>query len=325
MHKLTAKMKKMLIVAVVTAASLGIILTFIVIHFSPIPNDTIDLSNFQARCGEQSKITPGSSLNARMQVDDKVRSYVIHIPSSYDTKKSSSLILAFHGKGGTGSLMERFTNFSASNAIVVYPDGLGGTGRGAWEGAPYAASNDDVHFTAELISLIKDNYCIDASRVFAAGLSNGGGFTSLLSCELSGKIAAFAVVAGAIYKNETSSCPDAPPVPIIAFHGDSDDVIRYQGGTKFKSSYESVDTWLKAQALRNHCKPTPLLEPIGTDVLKSEWTGCMGRGALTQYRIKGGGHTWPGAVSRSGPGTATKTISATDLILDFFNKHPADK
>ena len=41
------------------------------------------------------------------------------------------------------------------------------------------------------------------------------------------------------------------------------------------------------------------------------------------FTIKGGGHTWPGHDLPIGfLGKATKDISATDLMWDFFEKHP---
>lgn len=313
------------IIATVVVLSLAVIVAFVIAKLQPTSKDIIDLSRYQAPCGQRATITPGASATERLRVDGDTRSYVLHLPMNYSSDTQNSLILAFHGKGASGGLMERFTGFSSSDAIVVYPNAMGGADRAAWQSAPYAPAVDDVHFVRELIATLKHNYCIDNNRIFAAGISNGGGFTSLLSCELPGQIAAFAVVAGAFYKDASASCPDAPPVPIIAFNGDADQVIRYGGGVKYKTNYEAADVWLKTQALRNHCAPTPLVTTIEPDILKSQWTQCTGQGALVQYRVKGGGHTWPGATTRSGPGATTKTISATKLILDFFKEHPAKK
>jgi polyhydroxybutyrate depolymerase len=41
---------------------------------------------------------------------------------------------------------------------------------------------------------------------------------------------------------------------------------------------------------------------------------------VTFYTIEGGGHTWPdGLVDLPAFGATTRTIDATDLILNFFN------
>jgi len=48
--------------------------------------------------------------------------------------------------------------------------------------------------------------------------------------------------------------------------------------------------------------------------------GCDHGLAATLYTIEGGGHTWPGGtVDLTQFGGTTHTISATDLILDFFS------
>lgn len=70
-----------------------------------------------------------------------------------------------------------------------------------------------------MISHFLDRYCLDSSRIYAAGKSNGGGLTGLLACDkkLSTQIAAFAPVSGAFYtKHAESVCTGTFPqtVPI---------------------------------------------------------------------------------------------------------------
>jgi poly(3-hydroxybutyrate) depolymerase len=83
-----------------------------------------------------------------------------------------------------------------------------------------------------------DLYCIDNSRIYAAGKSNGGGFVGgVLACDtkLSTKIAAFAPVAGAFYIPnfiEKGCNPGRPDIPILEFHGGNDGVIPYSGGPR---------------------------------------------------------------------------------------------
>jgi hypothetical protein len=47
-------------------------------------------------------------------------------------------------------------------------------------------------------------------------------------------------------------------------------------------------------------------------------------GTVELYRVVGGGHTWPGAtpVRTAQLGATTASISATTLILRFFDTHP---
>ena len=48
----------------------------------------------------------------------------------------------------------------------------------------------DVRFISELIDTLEAAYNIDPARIYANGLSNGGGMAFVLSCTLSDRIAA---------------------------------------------------------------------------------------------------------------------------------------
>src|SRR5574341_1579817 len=79
----------------------------------------------------------------------------------------------------------------------------------------------DVQFIADLIDTLAARYNIDRPRVYANGLSNGGGMAFAISCTLSDRIAAVGVVAPALFMR-WSDCTDQRPVPMIAFHGTAD-------------------------------------------------------------------------------------------------------
>jgi polyhydroxybutyrate depolymerase len=110
----------------------------------------------------------------------------------------------------------------AHGFIVVYPAGEGG-GPKTWlmRGRRTPSRMPDVIFISELIDKLGASYNIDPTRIYANGLSNGGGMAFALSCTLSDRIAAIGAVAAA----ETlpwSWCMDLRPVPMIAFHGTAD-------------------------------------------------------------------------------------------------------
>lgn len=273
-------------------------------------------------CGISSSPAGQPSVTDSIESGGHERTYVLHVPTNYVPGKATPLILMFHGRGGSGAAAEKFTGFSASDAIVVYPNGLVSQGQTAWESAPYASGTSDVAFVSALITHLQTNLCIDPARIYAAGISNGGGFTSLLACELPDRIAAFGIVAGALYVTPSADCSFTTPAPIIEFHGTADPVIRYGGGTSHGTRYLSVDEWLNKQVASMSCGSEPVKTQIGSDITESAWSGCSSRGDLIHYRVTGGGHTWPGATVVSGPGQTTQTISATALMLSFFASHP---
>jgi pimeloyl-ACP methyl ester carboxylesterase len=104
--------------------------------------------------------------------------------------------------------------------IVVYPAGTGG-GPKVWtlRGLqPARRRAPDIVFISELIDSLEATYNIDPARIYANGLSNGGGMTYALSCTLADRIAAFGPVASAITE-PIDWCSSERPAPVIAFHG----------------------------------------------------------------------------------------------------------
>lgn len=145
------------------------------------------------------------------------------------------------------------------NYLVVYPTGIDLQ----WQGDP-AASSDDIGFTLQLVANISSTYCIDTSRIFAAGKSNGGGFSAnILACDplASRTFAAFAGMSGAFYQGNTeSNCsgdtvaiscnPGRSPVPILETHGSADATVNYYGGPRRGSCLPSIPRFMTDKGQR---------------------------------------------------------------------------
>ena len=173
---------------------------------------------------------------------------------------------------------------------------VSGDGPRHWEATPNGEASRDVTFIADLIDTLGRTYNIDPARIYANGLSNGGGMSFVLSCTLSDRIAAVGMVASAQLL-PWSSCTDDRPVPMIAFHGTADRVTPYHGGKMrwvAPQTFPSAPGWTANWARRNRCAPTPIESRIAADVTRPEYTECAGDAAVVLYTIEGGGHTWPG-------------------------------
>ncbi|MCC3771550.1 PHB depolymerase family esterase [Streptomyces sp. UNOC14_S4] len=258
-------------------------------------------------------------MSATLRSGGRERGYLIHLPSAYDARRPSPLVLSFHGHHRTAHFQERLTGMSALPAISVYPQGLPGTdGETAWQGAPYSAPVDDVLFTSDLVSLLQQQLCVDARRVYAAGKSNGGGFVGVLACRMPDRIAAFAPVSGAFYP-QSGPCGPTHPGPIVDFHGTADTTIPYAGNPA--KGLPSLPSWLAAWAGRGGCAPEPAVGDLGHGVTRETWSGCNGRFALVHHRIAGLGHTWPSTTPNADSPTPA-VIDATPIIWRFFQDHP---
>ncbi|PHH86826.1 hypothetical protein CDD83_9696 [Cordyceps sp. RAO-2017] len=229
------------------------------------------------------------------------------------------LLVAYHGAGGNPQEFEENTGFSDASInpdmITVYPAGISKS----WQGAAYAAAGvNDEAFTTDLIDRILKEYCIDESRMYAAGFSNGGGFVGTLACshDHGGRFAAFAAVSGAFYTSEEGlqgmACrPARLPVPILEVHGTDDKTVPYAGGTGRGGRLDPIPTWLSHWAERNKCK-TPATNSSRDGIHHFQWPCETSDGLLRHFKIEGHGHSWP---------KKDKKINISPIIIDFLSAH----
>lgn len=103
-------------------------------------------------------------------------------------------------------------------------------------------------------TLLAARYNIDRTRIYANGLSNGGGMSYRLACQLAGRIAAVGSVSGA-YLFPLSACQPSRP------HADVERSQRTSSSTNFitrnASAYDSPAACpTSAAQARSHC-PLP--------------------------------------------------------------------
>ena len=254
------------------------------------------------------------------------RGYRLYVPSSYDASTPLAMVLNFHGFGSNAAQQEDYSGFvshaEANGFVLVTPDGSNNPQRWYIYGRLEPGFVDDFAFVEALIDTVSTAVCIDPARIFAAGISNGGGMSALLGCR-SDRIAAVAPVAGAPFN--ASICTGAGPMPVIAFHGTEDDLVPFDGGSggRLGLPIRPVRDNMRGWAEHNGCDLTLQTERIAADVVLERYTDCNEDAEVLLYVIEGGGHTWPG----SGRGLAgvlrstTQSIDASELIWQFFASH----
>ncbi|KAH6609095.1 hypothetical protein Trco_002441 [Trichoderma cornu-damae] len=179
------------------------------------------------------------------------RSYGVHLPLKYSKKHRYPTILGFHGSSSIGLFFEVDTDLDdakyTGDKIMVYPNGL----NGAWAGANYSKATvaEDLQFVWDMLADLRQNYCIDSARIYATGLSIGGGFVDTIACNatVGGQFAAFAPASGSFYTNNDEnhgSCePARVPMPILEFHGGADTDVKYAGGAGEGGIEPSIPNW----------------------------------------------------------------------------------
>ncbi|MCX2963792.1 alpha/beta hydrolase family esterase [Gordonia aquimaris] len=270
-------------------------------------------------------VRPGSSMVRSVSVGGVTRRFRVHVPAFYPGTVPVPLILAYHGRAERAAAFERYTGLSGLPAVVVYPVAAPGRGgASAWQGAPYSSPRaDDVGFTRAMLRDLRSRFCVDRGRTYAIGRSNGGGLVAMLACRLPADFAGFATVGAAVYQQAVAGCAHGPAISLIDFHGTADRTIAYRGGTKLGASYLSTSSWLRRWTQRAGCVDAPLVVPMNRAVDRISWPLCARpEAAVVHYRLGGGTHRWPAPIPGHSTGSVGDTVSATELIWQFFLTHP---
>jgi polyhydroxybutyrate depolymerase len=258
------------------------------------------------------------------------REYLLYVPKSYDRAKPTPLVVSLHTSMSwpTSAMNISQWNLVADEQgfIVVYPAGSG-HGAKSWEmtGSETPSRMPDVIFISDLIEKIEASYNIDKTRIYANGMSNGGGMTFVLSCTLSDRIAAVGMVSAGLDPG-WNWCTDHRPVPVIAFHGTADRICPYNGGPpKFGDGLlPSVPSFMANWAQRNQCGRTPIESAVAADVTRLEYANCANDATVVLYTIKGEGHQWPGGKAIAAQwlvGPYSRSVDATRQMWAFFREH----
>ncbi|RDV39403.1 polyhydroxybutyrate depolymerase [Bradymonadaceae bacterium TMQ3] len=290
-----------------------------------------------AGCTSDARLYPGGESHERALFHDGLeRTTRVFIPSSYTPGVPMPVVFVLHGGFGSGEQIEtRSAEFNPiaerEGFIVVYPDGVESDGllkARTWNGGDccgYAseANIDDVGFVMALLDSLETQLCIDTSRVYSTGMSNGAIMSYRLACEASERIAAIAPVAAPqVFEN----CNPTHPVALLHIHGTDDPNAPYEGGEgcgfaniTFPPAMEGMQVWRDA----NLCEGAP------ADLLSLGAGHCQTLGdcgsPVVRCLVEGGGHSWPGGqppalqLRRCEGGHHTTDFAASEVIWRFFS------
>ncbi len=259
--------------------------------------------------------------------DGQEREFILYIPESYTGAEAVPLVLNFHGYGSNATEQMWYGDFRAiadtAGFIVVHPQGTLLNGITHWNVGGWTAGStvDDVGFVDALLDSLEWAYNIDASRIYATGMSNGGFMSFLLACQLSDRIAAIAPVAGSMTPDTYNACNPQRPVPVLQIHGTADPVVPYTGALWTKPVETALTYWEE----HNQCTPTPEItalpdvdESDGSTVERVLYAGGEQGTEVLHFKVEGGQHAWPGSIY-GGPGT-NWDINASQEIWKFFSR-----
>ncbi|MET7423954.1 PHB depolymerase family esterase [Dactylosporangium sp. NPDC005555] len=268
-------------------------------------------------------------------VGDKVRTFQLHVPASYDPGRPMPAVVALHHKPGSGATMRELTGLDAKadkeGFIVAYPEGVGGQ----FNAFGCCGVQDDIGFVKAVAGQLVERWKADPDRVFLAGVSNGADLSFRAAVEAPGVFAAIGAVSGGFTGGRTEAADYRPPAPVsvVTLIGAAD-----PQATTFRTG---LDTWrARASCAKPFVPPPPsanapvTVPPPGSvsapppspaapldPAVQRTTTPCKGGSDVDTYVIDGAGHVWFGATAGELKDPAPK-IDATDVLWAFFAVHP---
>lgn len=215
-------------------------------------------------CGTTTSFS-GESRNS-IDVGGTNREYIVRLPDGYDSSNPYRLMVSIHCLNGTaagvasgsaGANYEYYGLWSRDDddTIFVAPQGINNS---------WPQGNED--FIGQLVQMLKEELCIDETRVFAEGFSMGGSMSYALACKFPDVFRAIAVHSG----GAMSGCDQSNRGPVAYFmtHGINDSVCTYPNyGVPQLNDF----------AERNGCDPLTLptpTDPSGNTPVCVDFQNC---------------------------------------------------
>ncbi len=249
----------------------------------------------------------GTSIHT-IDLGGRDRHYRLHKPAALPA--SARLVVVLHGGFGNAEQAERSYGWDqladSEKFVVAYPDGVNrawNVNGGGCCGRPARENVDDVAFISAAIADVAKNIGIDAARVYATGMSNGGMMSYTLACDTT----LFAAI-GPVSGTQLGSCRSPHPVSVMAVHGTADPLVPYGGGPGRGFAHVNGPPVPELNAFwRNidHCQP-PTAETSGP--VTTSTAGCADNRGVVLITVTDGGHRWPDFASKR--------------LWQFFVDHP---
>jgi polyhydroxybutyrate depolymerase len=201
----------------------------------------------------------------------------VRAPKNYNASVAHPLLIVFapgdRNRFASETYVELTRAATAAGFVIAYSDNR-------TAGQPLGMSIPAIHSLREVPGAVGAKWCIDRSRVFLTGHSNGGSISTALTLlpETRGLASAIAPSAAGFTAKDLAefSCPK--PLSVMVMHSRSDRLFPGYGA-------EASKWW----AACNRCDPEPA--PAGDGCLA--YRNCAG-GVVTRYCEGDAGHaTWP--------------------------------
>lgn len=207
--------------------------------------------------------------------------YHLILPNGTAPQSGWPAVIFLHGWGSSGAVMLQktamVTDLTKRGFAVITPEGTpreGDTGR-QWLFHPNRRNGrDEAAFLRSVADDAAKRFGLDRETMILAGFSIGGSMVSYLACETPDSFAAYAPVAGNLWRPHPQSCTG--PVDLFHTHGWSDGTVPLEGrsvgaGMTQGDVFQALAIWREANACSQH---NPNDFDRRDDFLIRNWTNC---------------------------------------------------
>ena len=245
------------------------------------------------------------------------RTFIVHLPTGYNTNNQYPLVLNLHGLRANAKQQQTYSQFDdvadQRGFIIVYPNGTDES----WS----TIGNKDLDFLTHLVDSIRSEYSTN-DCLFATGFSQGGFMAYKFANNTTHTLKAIAVSSGNMSSASHTASENAPKIPMMHFHGTTDNTVPYVGTSPFIPSVENTIQWW---VNHNNCNTNPIvtqipdLDPNDNSTVEKYYYGNGDNNSdVTFYKVIDGGHTWSGSYYIPIFGATNQDINQSEIIGDFF-------
>lgn len=272
--------------------------------------------------------------------------YRLYLPSTYEQALEKGLklplIVMLHGctqspeDFATGTRMNELAE--VHQCLIAYPSQPSSANANrCWnwfQPTHQQQAQGEPAWLAALTQDIINNYAVDASKVYIAGLSAGAAMAVIMAETYPEIFAAVGVHSGLAYQSatdfpsamlamhkggaaNTNDVSNSQFVPMIIFHGDQDHTVSIRNGEQvFEQAKQRLQAQKTSLNTQQH-KPVSAKNCRSTQLQICDDTGVS---QLEYWKIHGAGHSWAGG-SSAGSYTDPNGPDASTEMLRFFLSH----
>jgi polyhydroxybutyrate depolymerase len=270
-------------------------------------------------------------------IQGRYRPFLVYAPDASPQTGRLPILMVLHGGLGNGRSVARQTGFAdyvdRIGLLAVFPNSVGEQ----WNDGRATTDHglDDVAFLRGVIAKLVQTRGGDPSRVFAAGVSNGGMMAQRMACDAADAVTAVGSVIANMPQDLARHCHPSRPTPVMMISATEDPLMPWNGGEIASSHLFGGAGGLVVSALNTFklwstldgCPKSRVTKLPGIQVKRHLATQCRSGTQVVLYEIDGGGHGWPGGRDPQGPiarriiGKVSNDISASALLIRFFEEY----